>query len=297
MAADGKSGDGRPASKLDEPRVVKLETSMRRSRKAKAVWARVAVVLFLMLVFSSIFMLNTELFRVKFVEITGTKRVSASDVDRMAGIDMRKNIFMVNAKDVAESLLQNPLIKKVSVKRIVPSKIKIIVYERQPFAYFKIGQRFFVIDDERYVLQIDKSPVDKSLKTISSDSAAAVDVGRKIEFPREDIMARFVRSAEQKLGKNFDSVRFNRDGITIILKNGAYVQMGSGEDMEEKLRFIPLVVSSLEKGGHKYEGINLKSLAVPTFIPKLTAEEKARLEAEQKAKEEAAKPAAQPATH
>lgn len=257
-----------PLREAGEHKIVKLQTHMRRNRRTRALWARIFLVLFFMLIVSSVFMLNSELFKVKVIEIAGAKRVSADEINRQANIRLGTNILTVSSHSVEDTLMQNPLVKRVEVRRVIPTKVKISVFERQPFAYVQIGPKYFLIDDERVVLEVTNAPRDRTFKIINSDGAEPAEVGRRVEFPRESMFQSFFKIAKETVNDMYDVVRFNREGLTMILRNGAYVQLGAGEDMEEKLRLMPMLVQSLDSANQRYEGINLKSLQAPTFVRK-----------------------------
>lgn len=264
-----------PAQQPDEQKIVKIHTRMRRTRRARLMWGRVALLLFIMAAIASAFMLNTEVFKINIIEITGTARVSKNEVARLAGIRHGSNIILLGARSVREALLQNPLIKDVEIKRNLPDKVMVTVFERKPFAYVHIGARFYMIDDEQVVIEISKAPNNKDLKIISSDGAMPAEIGRSIEFPRKELVAGFFKIAEKTIAGQYKRAMFNRSGITIILSNGAYVQLGEGEQLEEKLKYVPMLVQSLDRSGQQYKGINLKNLTTPTFVKKATGAEQA----------------------
>lgn len=249
-------------------KVVKLRTSMRRRKRARVIWSRVAILVFFMLLFSSVFMLNSEMFEIKEIDVNGCVRVSEERVLRASGLKAGENMLAFRASQLKSAVGDIPLVKSVTVKRKVPSRIVITITERQPYAYVRTRNVFYMIDAEQVVLEIGGVARNSSLRMIHSDGVEPAEVGRRLEFPYDSLMVSFFDKAEPSLGALLTTAHFNRSGIKVYLNNGAYVLLGNGDRLREKLDDIPLLVRSLENAGVPYEGLNLRNLDAATFIKK-----------------------------
>jgi cell division septal protein FtsQ len=252
-------------------KVVKLHTRTRRKKRARKIWARVFALLLFMLVFATVFMLNSELFEIKGVDVTGMERVPRKEIEAASGIRTGENMLSFRAGGVAEAIKKNPLVTDVIVSRKLPSKVRIVVRERRPFGYVHVGKTFYMIDAEMIVIEIGKRAINRGILMLMTDQIEPVRIGQKIKFPYSDLMHSFINRASASLGDTLTAVHFNSAGIKVDLANGAYVLLGNGEQFEEKLDLIPLLVRSLDNANAPYAGINLRNIDIPTFIKRKSA--------------------------
>lgn len=248
----------------------KLETPLRRRKRRRAMlFVKIGFLILFFLFVSSVFVLNVEAFRVKIIEVTGAKRVSAEEIYARSNISIGENIFTLPISSIRDSIVdREPLVKSASVQRIVPSRIRIQIIERQPFAYVTDGKLFYLIDNERVVLEKPNGIADTKLFRINTDSLKRAEVGEQLVFPKNELFERMCNSLEKALKGKYRQVMFNREGIKLFLNDGTYVLLGDGEDIEKKILLVPVIVQRLRELNEKYVGINLTSLEVPSYIKK-----------------------------
>ena len=253
-------------------KVVKLHTSLRRRKRSRIIWSRVFLLLFFMALFSSVFLLNSEFFEIKAIDISGCERVAPEKVLRVSGIRTGENMLAFRTSRVKGAIGDIPLIKSVSLKRRLPSRIVIAVTERKPYAYVRTSKVFYMIDSENVVLEISGVARNNALRVLHSNAVSPAEVGRRLEFPYDTLLVSFYDKAVPTLGTLLTTVHFNKAGIKLYLNNGAYVILGNGDRLNDKLDRIPLLVRSLANAGVPYEGLNLRDLDAATFIKKRSAE-------------------------
>ncbi len=245
-----------------------IATPQRRLVKRKRTrYLRVFAVLFFFLCMSSIIVLNVDAFKVKVVEITGVKRANAEQMYEDSQISIGENLFTLPVGTIKHSIESQPLVKSVSVHRVVPSKVRIKVYERQPFAYITNGRQYYLVDSDMIILEKLSGVSDPRLLRIHSDAVKHADIGQKLVFPYQDILMRMYRTDGANLKKRYGIIRFDHRGIKVILRDGTYVLLGDGSDIEKKLMLVPIVYRKLKEAGEKFEGLNFELLSVPSFIP------------------------------
>ena len=249
-----------------EDRVVRLHTRMRRKKRARVIWARVIATLMFMLLFSCIFLLNSEIFQIKDIRVNGNQRVSQDEAIKLSGIQDGENMLSFRAGRVEAAVAKHPLVTYVKVSRRLPSKIIVSIRERRPYAYVKSGKTYYLIDAEKVVLERDNVARYRSLKLLHTSVVEPVDVGRKLDFPYDEKLHDFFEVAKKSMNEIYSDVHFRSSGITVDLNNGAYVLLGSGDKLKRKLELLPLLVKSLDGAGQHYAGINLRNMETPTFI-------------------------------
>ncbi len=75
-------------------------------------------------------------FSIKKIDITETKFTKKDVLENKLESLRNKNLIFVKKKDFTEILKDLYFIKEIEIKKIYPNKIKIIVKEVEPIAYF-----------------------------------------------------------------------------------------------------------------------------------------------------------------
>ena len=112
----------------------------------------VKVLIILFLLAGTIFFIkkfiDTDYFKVQQVSIKGESKLLKQDVvsqlERMKG----KNIVYLNTDKIENLIKTDARVKKVSIRKSFPSKIEVILEERQPYAYVKKGDELLLADEE-----------------------------------------------------------------------------------------------------------------------------------------------------
>ena len=116
----------------------------------------------------------------------------------------QKNIFFLKSKNIELQLAKIDLIKSFKIKKIYPNKIKIIIFERQPFAIIqnKKEKKYFTRDGSA----IKYLPIKEfeNLPTVFGDEKTLKIFYNNLEktnFPLNEIKTFFIRN--KKMGFNY----------------------------------------------------------------------------------------------
>lgn len=254
---------------------VKTGSKVSRLRRKRRIKARALKIVTLFGVFVTVLMFSfvykVEAFRVKVVEVAGVERVSAEKIYDDANITIGESLLTLPIGEMRESILEKqPLLKDASIRRIVPSRVKIEVVERRPFAYVTNRRQYYLIDKDGVVLEKAVGRADQNLFLVESDSINHAEVGEKLVFPNSDVFDRMCRTLDDHLEGRYSQVRFDQKGIKLFLRDGTYVLLGKGGEIEKKIMLIPIIIQKLKGAGENFEGLNLEYLEVPSFIKKST---------------------------
>lgn len=88
---------------------------------------------------------NIDFFHVSQIEVSSEWPLEVTKIREWVNPLKGKNIFLIDSKEVAESLQQRPWIEAVSVKKIYPSSLLISLSAKKPFALvMKEGKPWFI---------------------------------------------------------------------------------------------------------------------------------------------------------
>lgn len=127
--------------------------------------------------------LRSDFFNIKSITVEGNEYVSSDTILTCSNIQIGQNIFDFKADELQDQLKTIARIKKVSVVRIYPDKVKIVITERQPIVYIYSEGQYYAVDDEGIVVEVGSSNISTGAVVVSGLSDIQIpDVGREFDF-------------------------------------------------------------------------------------------------------------------
>ncbi|MGB0105371.1 MAG: FtsQ-type POTRA domain-containing protein [Candidatus Sulfotelmatobacter sp.] len=80
------------------------------------------------------------------IEVAGMQNVSKAQIMEVMGADIGRNIFFIPLAQQKAQLEQIPWVESASVMRFVPNRLVVVVDERTPVAFARVGPRMSLID-------------------------------------------------------------------------------------------------------------------------------------------------------
>lgn len=152
-----------------------------------------------------------DTFRVRHVEVVGTRFMAPAAVLKASGIDSTSNVFD-DAAVWRQRLLRRPLIAAVEVHRRLPGTIVLKVTETRPVALIR-GHTLEAVDARGRVLAIDPAltPVDLPVLDLPADTTA----GGRLRTPAASTVLETldrIRRFEPAFARQVSEVALTRDG-------------------------------------------------------------------------------------
>lgn len=153
-----------PEEEYEEEYEEEDETEYHRPRKKKKRRKKhyfLRFLIFVALVVGTFKFLSSDYFRVTQIKVEGNHYYTKAQIVEMAGIQTGYNMFFETKTAPARAtLLDDPYIKLVSIKKEPRDTIRIVVEEREEYAAVPYGDNFILIDETGMVLRIsDKEPI------------------------------------------------------------------------------------------------------------------------------------------
>jgi len=96
-------------------------------------------------------LLHSSVFTVDEVRVQGTQSLDQASLIEISGLE-GSSMLRLPLNEAREALLAIPQVRSVSFKREWPSGVTIKIDERLPAAFWSVGGRDYVVDDEGVVL-------------------------------------------------------------------------------------------------------------------------------------------------
>ena len=131
------------------------------------------------------------------IRATGLSQVPRQDILPVFGADIGRNIFFIHLNDRRKQLEQIPWIEHATVMRLLPNQIRVVVKERTPIAFVRLGSDIELADANGVVLSM--SPEAMTTHHYSFPVVTGID-------PRDPLASRRARMAVyQRLIGELDS--------------------------------------------------------------------------------------------
>lgn len=173
-------------AKYNEEQLKRRKEIRYRKRRRR----RNAFLAFLLLVFLCVagyFIVTSEFFDVKHIEVQGNVHFSKEEVVKISKGKTGGNIFTFNNRKLMENLEGDPYIKSVRIKRKLPATIVLMVLEREPAAAVTYGEKYIILDDEGFVLE--KIADEPQLTLISGITIRRMEEGKALKVEEIDVLA------------------------------------------------------------------------------------------------------------
>lgn len=112
-------------------------------------------------------MRRMDFFRVRRLEIVGTRYIAASDIVSRANVDTTRSVWDPMAP-IEARVKSHPGVEAVAIRRKLPGTLVITVTEYQPVALVPGPQGFRVFDERGVALPIDPSRVDVNAPVLAT---------------------------------------------------------------------------------------------------------------------------------
>ena len=198
------------------------------------------------------------------VAVTGNRRVSSSEILRVADIPANRSIWLDNTKAIAARIRTIPYVGKASIHRLPPASLTIAVSERVPFAILTSEGRSVVVDRELRVL----SPAagDELLPAFVLTLHGSLAPGTFVTA-RDASVLRDVYTTMASYGLPPAMLAFDRYGDVIAEVSGTpRLLLGQPDDIGRKVRLITAILAQVVHRQESVSAIDVRAPATPVVV-------------------------------
>jgi len=150
------------------------------------------------------FIFSSNFCNIKEVIIKGNDYLNEDEIFYKSGIQLGENIFKLDLKKSIDSLKQEPRIKEVEIKRVIPNKIIISLTERKAAAIVHCGEEYFFSTKEGMILsKIERPEEGLALPLLSGLEIDEITIGEIIDRPEFRLALEGINSIEVILPRKF----------------------------------------------------------------------------------------------
>ena len=116
-------------------------------------------------------MLRKVIFQIKIVILEGSKKSNISEIDNNV-TEFKGNLIGLNFNSIKEIVESSEWVKRASIKKVLPSTLKINVTENDPYAiYFQEGKSFLIDLDGSIITEINLNNYEDDLLFVRGENS------------------------------------------------------------------------------------------------------------------------------
>lgn len=222
-----------------------------------------ALILFVVFLFWIVWIefIGLKIWEVKELKIEGNEiiptKILKEKLERFVG----QSIFKIRNNSVKEKVKEISQLKDIRIKREFPDQILIRIVERKPFANLFCDKKYFIIDDEGYILNkpgmlianVENLPVVKKIKE--------GDIISKIFLKRNyiNVINKIVYELRGIVSAKDLQIDLNDiEDIIVYLGESVKVKLGNSSQLKEKLKKLNYFISLKNVDINKLDYIDVR---------------------------------------
>lgn len=229
-----------------------------KRRRPRLAWA-LSVVGVLAVVAAAVVVTRSRAFALREVRVDGAQRLSAAQVERIAGLSPRTNVVWFSTAAVRTRLERNVWVERANVARQLPGTIEITIVERRPVAIAEPGG--WLIAGDGRVLGVAR-PGDH---LPSIEPGVAIRPGWRLAPTRSQLSV--ARSLASSLARRVEAVKTHAGSLTLTLRGGGVVVLGTPTVLAIKEDVMLALLDWARSRGVRVARIDVSHPAVPALMP------------------------------
>jgi len=256
---------------IDKMKEKTMAKQIRKKKKRRKKNYLLRLLILIALGVSLYFFLSSTLFDVQRIAVEGNHYYTAEQIIERSDAAVGVNLFFgVDKRDVKGALLTDPYIKNVTIKRRLPSTLKIVVEERKEAAavLYNNNSTYILIDKDGMVLR--KSDVEPKLTLLEGLTISGMGPGSALEVEENSVLTDTLSMLEamEDMDMSFKKI----DISNVIIKAYIYDQLicrGTPENILQNMTNgnLEKVLYKLYTEGTERGIISLGSDGYCTFSP------------------------------
>ena len=198
-------------------------------------WRRLLVLLLVAgLIGGSLALYFTPVFRVQEVQVTGAQTLDPYSLAKLADLE-GISMFTVPLDEAQDRLAALPMVKSVKAERRWPHTVRLVIEERQPWAYWYTQDNEYVVDADGIVLE-GAMPAPDAPIIYHLDDSAQFQPGEIIDADAVQLAKQLWDSLPMTLDTGLVRLEYNgREGLSLMTDAGYRVIVGDSHGLEYKL--------------------------------------------------------------
>ncbi|SJZ33417.1 cell division protein FtsQ/DivIB [Garciella nitratireducens] len=210
----------------------------------KGKYGIILLILVLTIIFSFYFLLYTNYFDVKNIEVRGNEHIEKKEVIRLSNLRTGMNIFKFNKEKVEKNIQRNSFIKNVQIERKLPDTIYIYTTEREITSIIAYNDGTFLYLDEEGIVMDHKEtlntynkPIITGLEDVSFIINNSIEINPN--WLRRSILETISLLKKNDLIYEISEIHILENfDIHLYTNDGSVINIGNSSILKENIDFL-----------------------------------------------------------
>lgn len=197
------------------------------------------------------FLFLSDRFYIQSAEIEGQRYSSAREIYRAADVH-GYSVFWINSRQVAERVEALPFVQRAQVQPLLPGRLRIVVWEREPIAIWHIEDRDYWVDREGITLPVVSQV--EGLPVLEDRDGSTMDGKGHVKPQLVSSVLELQRLLPDVRVFGYDQI----NGLYFRLDGGTMVYLGRPRELARRVKLAQALYSTLSSQGQVPAEINLR---------------------------------------
>ena len=248
----------RPATKAIDPRIRERRVAVSRAKGRRRLRWMIGLLVLAALAAAAWAVTHSALLDVERIRVTGTQQATAPQVRDAAGVKPGDAILFIDTGAIARSVERVAWVDKARVERSLGGEVDIHVTERRPAAWVRRAPDRVALVDARGRVLTDVGEPPPNLLEITGL--------REVPGAGHDVapvaVADVLDQLPPSLGLRTTRIALANDEVTLMLRDGPQVRLGSPQRIAAKARAAAAVLSSTAAAPPRYVDVRVPGAPV-----------------------------------
>jgi len=199
------------------------------------------------------FLLLSPMFQIKQIMVEGVLRLSKNSIVDHSGLFYGQNILKIDKTAVIENVKKLSYVDNVTVRRVWPDGVKILVEESDPIAEIEFYGSKLMIDENAKLLEVVTDDVPTNFPKITGVTVNEIVLGEIIPANEKEKLEDFLQvlkiSEENDILKQVTKI-MEKDGILLYFENGHVANLGDAGNLEYKMLLLQEIIAKEETASY-----------------------------------------------
>lgn len=232
-------------------------TNRKRRRKQKRRTSRKAFVLFMLIAVLILTLMISPVFDITVITVEGNSKISSEDIIEASGLKEGVNIFKADLSKAKTYISMMPYVDFVTVKRVMPGTIKILIEESKPVAYIPFIGSYICIDSKGKIVEVFSKLEEIKLPVILGLKFSEFTIGQVIQAEDDKKMELVKASLKEIIHNDLLNQITEIDvndvyNIRLKVRDKIDVNLGDGTRISFRMSFLRGILEQLEETDKGY---------------------------------------------
>ena len=213
---------------------------------------------FLLLTLGTCFFLKSDFFYLKEVVINNNKYLSKNEVENLLNLEMDKNIFFYNLKNLENKVKANSYIQNCKIKRKLPDKLIVNIKEKNIIGPLYNGKSYCYMDDKGNFIDEIKTTKDDEIVIYVDYNLSNKSIKFKKESDKKKLITLCTKLKEENILMQIKNIDFkNKSVINLKGETGLVVCLKKDNNIEKNVIKLRNVLIDLKNRKEVYGKVDL----------------------------------------